>query len=180
MYSLRLQRNLETGQLFFFISVKLAEKGSYTVISHMYGLRLQRNLETGQLFFFFSVKLVEKGSYTVISHMYGTASAAAQPRNWTTIFFSFSKAGGERLLHGDQSHVRPSAAAQPGHQGFPVSSSSFLSNSQRQTSALPILAAWRVGCLRIGEQKEPVSPLPARYSHTTPFTQWWQHFFYVY
>ncbi len=40
------------GNYFFFISVKLTEKGSYTVISHMYGLRLQRNLETGQLFFF--------------------------------------------------------------------------------------------------------------------------------
>jgi hypothetical protein len=76
MYGLRLQPNLETGQLFFFFSVKLAEKGSYTVISHMYDLRLQPNLETGKLF-----------------------------------LFSFSKAGGERLLHGDQSHVRPPAAA---------------------------------------------------------------------
>jgi hypothetical protein len=46
MYGLRLQPNRETGQLFFFISVKLAEKGSYSVISHMYGLRLQPNLGT--------------------------------------------------------------------------------------------------------------------------------------
>jgi hypothetical protein len=145
MYGLRLQPNLETGQLFFFSSVKLVEKGSYTVISHMYGLRLQPNLGTGQLFFFFSkadgerllhgdqshvrppaaaqprnwttifffsVKLAEKGSYTVISHMYGLR---LQPNLETgqLFFFSFSKAGGERLLHGNQSHVRPPAAAQP-------------------------------------------------------------------
>jgi hypothetical protein len=46
MYGLRLGLTSKLDNYFFFLSVKLAEKGSYTVISHMYGLRLQPNLGT--------------------------------------------------------------------------------------------------------------------------------------